>query len=82
MAENALQRRDFEIGGYTPAGRNFDAILIGDYAGRALKYVAKCTAASRRRCGLLSSSNSMGSKRKHARSRTCPRRDAVSGAKD
>jgi bifunctional non-homologous end joining protein LigD len=30
-----LQRRDFVIGGYTPAGRNFDAILIGDYDGRA-----------------------------------------------
>src|SRR5258708_38657894 len=36
-----LQRRDFVIGGYTPAGRNFGAILIGDYEARALKYVAK-----------------------------------------
>jgi DNA ligase D-like protein (predicted ligase) len=36
-----LQRRDFVIGGYTPAGRNFDAILIGDYEGRALQYIAK-----------------------------------------
>jgi bifunctional non-homologous end joining protein LigD len=36
-----LQRRDFLIGGYTPAGRNFGAILIGDYEARALKYVAK-----------------------------------------
>jgi bifunctional non-homologous end joining protein LigD len=36
-----LQRRDFVIGGYTPAGRNFGAILIGDYQGRALNYVAK-----------------------------------------
>jgi ATP-dependent DNA ligase len=36
-----LQRRDFVIGGYTPAGRNLDAILIGDYAGRALQYVAQ-----------------------------------------
>ena len=36
-----LQRRDFVIGGFIPAGRNFDAILIGDYEGRALKYVAK-----------------------------------------
>ena len=36
-----LQRRDFVIGGYTPAGRNFDAILIGDHEGRALQYVAK-----------------------------------------
>jgi bifunctional non-homologous end joining protein LigD len=36
-----LQRRDFVIGGYTPAGKNFAAILIGDYEGRALKYVAK-----------------------------------------
>jgi ATP-dependent DNA ligase len=33
--------RDFTIGGYTPGGRNFDAILIGDYEGRALQYVAK-----------------------------------------
>jgi len=39
-----LQRRDFVIGGYTPSGRNFDAILIGDYEGRALKYVAKVRA--------------------------------------
>jgi hypothetical protein len=31
-----LQRRDFVIGGYTPAGRTFDAILIGDLEGRAL----------------------------------------------
>jgi bifunctional non-homologous end joining protein LigD len=29
------------IGGYTAAGRNFGAILIGDYEARALKYVAK-----------------------------------------
>jgi bifunctional non-homologous end joining protein LigD len=36
-----LQRRDFVIGGYTPGGGNFDAILIGDYQGRALLYVAK-----------------------------------------
>jgi DNA ligase D-like protein (predicted ligase) len=36
-----LQRRDFVIGGYTPGGRNFHAILIGDYDGRVLKYVAK-----------------------------------------
>jgi len=36
-----LQRRDFVIGGYAPAGRNFGAILIGDYEARALKYVAK-----------------------------------------
>jgi bifunctional non-homologous end joining protein LigD len=36
-----LQRRDFVIGGYTPVGQNFDAILIGDHEGRALQYVAK-----------------------------------------
>jgi ATP-dependent DNA ligase len=36
-----LQRRDFVIGGYTPADRNFNAILIGDYEGRALEHVAK-----------------------------------------
>jgi hypothetical protein len=28
-----LQRRDFVIGGYTPAGRNFGAILVGSYEG-------------------------------------------------
>jgi bifunctional non-homologous end joining protein LigD len=36
-----LQRRDFTIGGYTPARLNFEAILIGDRDGRALQYVAK-----------------------------------------
>ena len=36
-----LQSGDFLIGGYTPAGRNFDGILIGDYNGGALIYVAK-----------------------------------------
>ena len=36
-----LQRRDFVIGGYTPVGRNFGAILICDYEGRTLNYVAK-----------------------------------------
>jgi bifunctional non-homologous end joining protein LigD len=36
-----LQRRDFVIGGYIPTGRTFGAILVGDYEGRALKYVAK-----------------------------------------
>jgi len=40
----AHQRHDFVIGGYTPGGRNFDAILIGDYEGRALRYVAKVRA--------------------------------------
>jgi ATP-dependent DNA ligase len=39
-----LQRRDFVIGGYTPAGQSFDAILVGDYEGRTLKYVAKVRA--------------------------------------
>jgi hypothetical protein len=29
------------IGGYTPARRNFDAILVGYYEGRELKHVAK-----------------------------------------
>jgi bifunctional non-homologous end joining protein LigD len=28
-----LQKRDFVIGGYTPAARNFDAILVGYYEG-------------------------------------------------
>jgi bifunctional non-homologous end joining protein LigD len=39
-----LQRRDFVIGGYTPDGRNFDAILIGDCEGHALRYIAKVRA--------------------------------------
>jgi bifunctional non-homologous end joining protein LigD len=32
------------IGGYTAAGKNFDAILIGDYEGRSLQYVVKVRA--------------------------------------
>jgi ATP-dependent DNA ligase len=36
-----LQRRNFVIGGYTPAGRNFHAILVGSDEGRVLQYVAK-----------------------------------------
>ena len=36
-----LQRRDFVIGGYTPADQSFDAILVSDHEGRALQYVAK-----------------------------------------
>jgi hypothetical protein len=28
------QRRDLVIGGYTPDGRDFDAILVGYYKGR------------------------------------------------
>jgi bifunctional non-homologous end joining protein LigD len=38
------QRREFTIGGYTPVGRTFDSILIGDYEGRSLRYVAKVRA--------------------------------------
>ena len=38
------QRREFTIGGFTPGGRNFDAILIGDYERRTLNYVAKVRA--------------------------------------
>ena len=33
--------REFVIGGYTPAPRNFDALLVGYYEGRKLMYVAK-----------------------------------------
>jgi len=36
-----LQRRNFVIVGYTPAGQNFDTILIGDYVGRTLQFVAQ-----------------------------------------
>jgi DNA ligase D-like protein (predicted ligase) len=36
-----LQSREFVIGGYTPAGRNFDGILVGYYEARELVYVAK-----------------------------------------
>ena len=77
-----LQRRDFVIGGYTPAGKNFPAILIDDYEGRALKYVAKVHGGFTRRCGWRTSSDSTASKRKRAHSRTCPKRGAVRGAKD
>src|ERR1700730_11629254 len=39
-----LQGRDFVIGGYTPVGRNFDAILVDYYEGRALMFVGKVRA--------------------------------------
>jgi ATP-dependent DNA ligase len=39
-----LQRRDLVIGGYTPGGRGFDAILVGYYEGRKLMFVAKVRA--------------------------------------
>jgi bifunctional non-homologous end joining protein LigD len=76
------QKRDLVIGGYTPAGRTFDAILIGNYQGPRFSTSRTCAPGSRRRCARLSSSNSLGSKRKAARSRTCPRRGAAGGAKD
>jgi bifunctional non-homologous end joining protein LigD len=38
------QRRDFVIGGYTPAGRSFDSILVGYYKGRELMFVGKVRA--------------------------------------
>jgi DNA ligase D-like protein (predicted ligase) len=34
------QGQEFVIGGYTPSGRNFDAILVGYYEGNQLIYVA------------------------------------------
>jgi len=74
-----LQRRDFVIGGYTPAGKNFAAILIGDYEGRALKYVAKVHGGD---AGGGLQAILWASKRKRAHSRTCPKRGAVRGAKD
>jgi bifunctional non-homologous end joining protein LigD len=36
-----LQTREFVIGGYTPAGSNFDAILVCCYEPSELLYVAK-----------------------------------------
>jgi len=38
------QRRDLVIGGYTPGGRNFDAIPVGYYEDRALMFVGKVRA--------------------------------------
>ena len=35
------QAQDFVIGGYTPAGRNFDAIIFGHYDETGLLYVAR-----------------------------------------
>jgi ATP-dependent DNA ligase len=77
-----LQRRDFVIGGYTPAGRNFGAILIGDYEGRRSSMPPRSTAASRRRYARPCSSAFRDSKPIPARSRICRRLVAVSGAKD
>jgi bifunctional non-homologous end joining protein LigD len=38
------QKRDLVIGGYAPGGRNFDAILVGCYRGRALMFFGKVRA--------------------------------------
>jgi bifunctional non-homologous end joining protein LigD len=38
------QKRDLVIGGYIPAGRNFDSILVGYYKGRVLMFVGKVRA--------------------------------------
>ncbi|MGO9607827.1 MAG: hypothetical protein ACLQAT_31245 [Candidatus Binataceae bacterium] len=35
---------EFVIGGYTPGSSNFDALLVGNYEGRKLTYVAKVRA--------------------------------------
>ena len=77
-----LQRRDFVIGGYTPAGRNFGAILIGDYEGRTFKYVAKVHGGFTPAMRAAVFKRFDGLERKHARSRTSPRRVAVRGVKD
>jgi hypothetical protein len=39
-----LQGRDLVICGYTPVGRNLDAILVDYYEGRALMFVGKVRA--------------------------------------
>jgi bifunctional non-homologous end joining protein LigD len=33
--------QEFVIGGYTPAGNHFDALVIGDYGGNRLLYAAR-----------------------------------------
>jgi hypothetical protein len=69
------------IGGYTAAGRDFSAILIGDYEERALKFVAKVHAGFTHRCaGGSFPAIRWPRNEERARSRTCPRRPAVSGA--
>ena len=35
------QRHEFVIGGYTPTGRNFDALIFGYYEGDKLLYAAR-----------------------------------------
>ena len=76
------RRREFTIGGYTPGAQNFEAILIGDYEGRTLNYVAKV------RAGFTSATRAALFEQFHGleqiadRSGTCPRRVAVRGAKD
>jgi bifunctional non-homologous end joining protein LigD len=63
-----LQRRDFVIGGYTPAGRNFDAILMAIMRGARSNMSLRCMAVSRRRCERRFSNASRDSKRRPARS--------------
>jgi ATP-dependent DNA ligase len=76
-----FQTSDFVIDGYTPAGRNFDAILIGDYDGRALRYVAKVHGGFTPAMRAVVFKRFKGWKRRVARSRTCLRRAVVSRAK-
>jgi ATP-dependent DNA ligase len=70
------------IGGYTPAGRNFDAILIGDYEGRALQYVAKVHGGftPALRASVFKKFDRLETT--ICRSRTCPNRGVVTWAKD
>ncbi len=54
------QGQEFVIGGYTPSGRNFDALIFGYYEGDKLLYAARTrngfTPATRHNCiGSLSS---------------------------
>jgi ATP-dependent DNA ligase len=62
--------------------QNFDAILIGDYEGRALKYVAKVRAGFTPTVRAALFKQYHGLETKTCRSITCPRRVAVSGTKD
>jgi ATP-dependent DNA ligase len=75
------QGQEFVIGGYTPAGRNFDAIIFGYYDDEGRFTSRAPETASRRLRGTTCTSGSAAWRRRSARSRTCRRQGGGAGAR-
>lgn len=65
------QRQEFVIGGYKPAGRSFDSVLVGYYEGARFTTRPRSAPASRPRRGRQSGVDSTAHKPRSARSSTC-----------